>query len=308
MAKITRVYQGLFGVNGDQAHFGQFGSRAAGSPVFTKDPSSIQSLTAFTQNGWLDAINAGNIAPFLEDMNGLMLLIFRQLGYLMQEGIAEWDVSTSYYVGSIVKKTGTFEFYSSAVNDNVGNGLPNQTSNGNWNFVNPPTVAAGLMIPFAGPGAPFGYLPCDGNDYDQGAQAPLFNAIGTTWNNFNGRTTPGGRFRVPDAGSLTLMGAGHGLGFSARALAGLIGEETHLLVTGEIPSHNHALTDPGHAHTQKAGTPGGGDNNFTMNPTGGANQGPTTNSQTGISLAATGGGGAHNNMQPSVGINYVIKT
>ena len=84
---ITRVFQKLFGGTGDQSHFGQFGSRVASPPGFkTKDPTSIQALSAFTARGLKDAINVGNKATFLEDLNGLYYLLFYQLASIFQDG------------------------------------------------------------------------------------------------------------------------------------------------------------------------------------------------------------------------------
>jgi hypothetical protein len=133
MAKLPRVFQQLFGLNGDVSHFGEFGSRAAGSPVNTKDPLTIQALAAFINNGWLDAINAGNKAPFLEDMNALHYLIFRQLCSIFQDGVPAWDSSTAYYTGSIVRADGTANAFYSLTDNNVGNALPAAgASNGFW--------------------------------------------------------------------------------------------------------------------------------------------------------------------------------
>lgn len=158
MAKLPRAFQYLYGRDGDQSHFGQFGSRAAGLPFNTKDPNSIQALSAFLTNGWLDAINAGNKAPFLEDMNGLFFLMFYQLCYQFQEGVAEWNISTTYYIGSIVKAPGTSDLYGSLTDNNTGNALPTHANNANWKFLGLPpsvqqvstaTVTTSSLVPLA---------------------------------------------------------------------------------------------------------------------------------------------------------------
>lgn len=300
MAKLTRVFQNLFGLNGNQSHFGQFGSRAINAPFNTKDPASIQALSAFITNGWLDAINAANKAPFLEDWNGLIYLIFYQLCYGFQEGIPEWNSGTTYFVGGIVKKSGTSELYASVVDNNLNNALPNQVDNGFWHFVNPTNTVVGEVKTYAGAVTPVGYLDCDGTDYAQTAFPSLFAAIGNAWDTFNGHVSPGaGRFRVPDMRGITPIGAGQGLGLSLRTLGQFIGEETHTLVIGEMPVHNHPVSWTGGAQvgtgtgTIAGAVPG---NFLPVGPVG-----------LNINVGNQGGGGAHNNMQPSGVFKFIIK-
>lgn len=309
MAKLTRVFQKLFGDGGDQSHFEEFGARAAGSAVFTKDPNTIQAGSAFTGNGWKDAVNPTNNAPFLEDWNGLCLLIFRQFGYLFQEGIPEWDISTTYYIGGIVKKTGTTELYGSLTDNNLGNALPNQTDNGSWHYLNPQSVPPGQVSDFAGASVPFGYLLCDGTSYPQASYPALYAAIGSLWDTFNGASSPGaGNFRVPDLRSLTTIGAGQGTGFSNRTLATLLGEENHVLIVGEMPSHTHV--DAGHGHSINVnydGAGGGGEHvrSWLNTIITGVLSAPILSGS--ANNQNTGGGGAHNNMQPSAVLNKIIK-
>jgi hypothetical protein len=104
MAKITRATQKLFGSDGPSGDFGQFGSLAAGSANYTKDPATIQALSAWT-TGWAAATISNN-RPALEDMNSLFYLAYYQLGYLLQQGIAEWDSGTTYYTGSFATVSG----------------------------------------------------------------------------------------------------------------------------------------------------------------------------------------------------------
>lgn len=90
---------------------------------------------------------------------------------------------------------------------------------------------------------------------------------------------------------------------NATTAASVVGENTHLLVTAEIPSHNHTLTDPGHTHplVNANGLVGGagglgfnnGSNAGTLNVT-------VTSNTTGITIAAAGGGGVHNTTDRNV--------
>lgn len=313
MAKLPRVFQNLFGAGGDQSHFGQFGSRISVPPgVDTKDPASIQALSAFIMNGWTDAVASGNTQPFLEDMNGIMFLIFYQICYGFQSGIPEWDPSTEYDTGSIVRKTGTTELYGSLIDANTGNALPNQTADGHWNYLNPASVQPGVMADFGGASAPFGWLMCDGSVYAQGSFPGLFTAIGGNWN-IGGEGA--GNFRVPDLRGRTSIGAGTGSGLSPRALAQLLGEQAHQLITSEMPSHSHSASDSGHVHGSSNGDNfclSGAHNDagipFSPSPQFNRNNSNTGTGHANISVGNTGGDGSHNNMQPSAVVSKIIKT
>ncbi len=137
MAKtVVRKNLKQFGVNGNSNNFGQFGSVDAGSPLKTKAIETIQALSAWL-TGWQDAVISGNKAPFLEDMNGAMLVMFYELFYVLQEGVAEWNVDTTYFVGSMARKPGSNQVYQSLTDDNLANALPDQTDNTNWHFMYP---------------------------------------------------------------------------------------------------------------------------------------------------------------------------
>lgn len=124
MAKLTRVHQKQFGVNAGNSDVGVFGSLAAASPQYSKDPETIQSLAAFL-TGWAGETIANN-RPALEDFNALDFLSFYQLCYLFQSGVPEWSASTTYYTGSIVQN-GSGVLYKSLVDDNLNNAVTDGT-------------------------------------------------------------------------------------------------------------------------------------------------------------------------------------
>ncbi len=126
MAKLTRVFQKVFGSSASGTQIGTFGSLAAGSPAYTSDPTVIQSLSAFL-NGWYSAVIGGN-SPAIQDMNALFFLAFRQIAYGFQSGIPELDATTTYFIGSLVSD-GFGNIYTSLTDDNIGNAL---SSSANW--------------------------------------------------------------------------------------------------------------------------------------------------------------------------------
>lgn len=85
------------------------------------------------------------------------------------------------------------------------------------------------------------------------------------------------------------------------------GEKTATLTEAQMPVHSHGITDPGHTHlTQRYPTATGASSGFTadtsMSGTLADNTLPTKTSTTGISVINTGGGQAHNNVQPSIAV------
>lgn len=128
------------------------------------------------------------------------------------------------------------------------------------------------------------WLKCDGASISQIAYPDLFAVIGTT---FGGG---GGVFTLPDIRGRVIVDAGTGSGLTPRALAAVFGEETHTLTTPEIPSHDHTYSS---TLTLLTGTP----------PPLDASAPNPFPSVTG----ATGGDGAHNNVQPSIALFYYIQ-
>lgn len=175
-------------------------------------------------------------------------------------------------------------------------------------------VPTGAIFQFGGVAAPTGYLLCDGALVSRTTYAGLFAVIGVTHGAGNGTTT----FALPNLIAHVPIGAGARTGYTTRALGERLGFESHTLLTPELPSHFHTITDPGHRHgifshftggiTQDAlqyfiGAPGGAYR--YDNDRGTPLSEPTT---TGINATnGAGAGTAHNNMQPSVALNFIIK-
>lgn len=145
------------------------------------------------------------------------------------------------------------------------------------------SVPTGVIFPYGGAAAPSGYLLCDGAAVSRSTYSALFAVIAELYGAGDGTTT----FNVPDMGGNVPVGIG-GSGVTARGDVG--GEQTHTLITSEIPAHTH--------HTA-GDTSGTGNIRHTEPQYSHCVQCPSS---------STGGDGAHENMQPYVGTEYIIKT
>ena len=179
---------------------------------------------------------------------------------------------------------------------------------------------SGLIQMYGGNAPPAGYLFCDGTAYSRSTYSGLYNIIGNTYGNGDGVST----FNVPDLRSRVALGSGTGTGLSTRIIGSSGGEETHTLSITEIPSHTHTdsghtHTDAGHAHTpggaqyfletsNAAGTGFAGASGLTYTISGGTGTAQAAIQTASANIQSTGGGGAHNNMQPWLAVNYIIKT
>jgi microcystin-dependent protein len=152
-------------------------------------------------------------------------------------------------------------------------------------------LPAGIVSPFAGSAAPDGYLLCDGSAISRTGYARLFTAISTAYGVGDGSTT----FNLPDlrgrviAALDNMGGTDAGRLNLANTLGTTTGSQTHTLTTAEMPSHSHEVA---------AGAAG------SFNGRAGGHNG---NVITTMNTGNTGGGGAHNNMQPTILMNYIIK-
>ena len=196
---------------------------------------------------------------------------------------------------------------------------------------------AGAMVMFGGASAPTGWLLCDGAAVSRTTYAALFAAIGTTWGVGNGSTT----FNVPDMRGRAPIGSWQGSGLSNRVIGQRMGEEAHANSLDEnaphahvAPEHSHTIPSHvhvggAHSHGEKLGNGtgayiyGSGSNPTISNAGGGSGtriktdldgevitseSGALTSDTTGnTATTSSGSGTAHNTMQPSAVVNFIIK-
>jgi len=175
----------------------------------------------------------------------------------------------------------------------------------------------------------YGWLKCDGRSVSRTTYAGLFSVIGTSFGSVDSNT-----FNLPDCRGRVVGTLGQGSGLTNRTLGQSIGEETHVMTTGEMPththtgttntsgSHTHSITDPGHNHNWNYGAEGddegtgGSYSEFTYTP--GSQSNVIASATTGITVNASGdhthtfttnssgNSNAFNVMQPTIFIANVF--
>ena len=145
-----------------------------------------------------------------------------------------------------------------------------------------PVMPTGSVIPFAGQTAPEGWLLCQGQAVSRTTYAQLFAVIGTTFGSGDGSTT----FNLPDLRGRVAVGVD-----SDANLGVLSGENTVGLNADQNGPHSHMIKVR--------------ENNNTL-----TNKGDFYGIPSVVIDAATtqsGSGLPHNNMQPSLYLNQIIK-
>ncbi|MEM5585249.1 tail fiber protein [Roseibium sp. AS2] len=154
---------------------------------------------------------------------------------------------------------------------------------------------------FAGNFAPRGWAFCDGQLLPIAQNTALFSLIGTTYGG-DGRTTTA----LPNLQGRAPMHPGRGPGLTSRRLGERVGAETVTLTEAQIPSHSH---------TVRASSTSGGiaipavTTSFGRSGSDRAYHSDTASNLVDMAfeaLSTTGGGQAHDNVQPYLAMNFII--
>lgn len=138
--------------------------------------------------------------------------------------------------------------------------------------------------------SPDGWFICDGSAVSRTTYSDLFSLIGTAYGIGDGSTT----FNIPDGRGRTFIGAGTGPGLSARTVGQTLGEENHSLSESELAIHHHSYNFTTVSLTSPGPLGAGVDYNIAVGSAGG-------------DTGNTGSSSGHNNMQPSIVGNWIIK-
>lgn len=176
----------------------------------------------------------------------------------------------------------------------------------------------GEIIMFGGNFAPRGWALCDGSLLPISQNTALFSILGTTYGG-DGRTT----FALPDLRGRAPIGEGNGPGLSNYRLGQKGGTENTTLNITNMPNHTHSVNLSGATVSIPVNTSSGdedesnpgagylantGQDSFASSPTSNAQYGgsPLPISPVSENTGPSGGSQSFNNMQPFLGLNYII--
>lgn len=173
---------------------------------------------------------------------------------------------------------------------------------------------SGSLTAFAGSSAPTGWLLCDGTVVSQSTYADLYAVVGGTYNTGG---EGAGNFRLPNIKGRAIVGRdASDSDFNVLGETG--GAKTHTLTTAQMPQHNHSGTtnaDGYHYHTTTDFP-----NYSTQTVQSGSDRYARESIANGLSTSSAGyhnhtfstdyagSSAAHNNLQPYIALNWIIKT
>ena len=152
---------------------------------------------------------------------------------------------------------------------------------------------------FAGNFAPTGWQFCNGQLLSIAQNTALFSLLGTTYGG-NGITT----FGLPDLRGRVPVHFGLGPGLTDVALGQVRGTENTSILVSNLPAHTHSISANTSAGTTSVPTNAINADTSTLDKEYTTNAANTTMSPTG----STGDSQPINNMQPYLGINFIIAT
>jgi microcystin-dependent protein len=177
----------------------------------------------------------------------------------------------------------------------------------NINNAEPNQIPAGAIMAWSSSVIPNNWLLCDGSAVSRETYASLFAAIGTTYGTGNGTTT----FNLPNLAGRTIVGRD-----ATQTEFDILGEtggaKTHTLTTSEMPAHSHELRSASHTGGAIEDRAVAFNRGYPANGLGTPAWVVNVDAERLIPfgqgyVTSSGGGTAHNNLQPYIVLNYIIK-
>lgn len=190
-------------------------------------------------------------------------------------------------------------------------------------------IPPGVTLPYSGTSIPSGWLLCDGSAVSRTVYSALYAAFGTTYGSGDAATT----FNLPDLRGRTIIGidvpvsniyadrvtsAGTTTAqINSKNLGAAGGSQTHQLSSAQMPPHNHDVANYGLIGTVRGAGYWDTYNDGATNLSQATDGRVATSNFSGnsrafpIGMATAGGSGgvtqAHQNTQPSIVLNYIVK-
>ena len=209
-----------------------------------------------------------------------------------------------------------------------GNGTSGQSvvsdGDGSFSYVSVPAFVSGMVIPYAGTSAPAGFLLCGGQAVNTFTYKDLHAVISNTYGgdaynagvtDQSGATTT---FNLPDLQGRVVAGKDDMSGSSANRLTDAVtgglngdtlgdtgGTESHTLTSAQsgLRQHSHSATTT-LTRVSGSGSSSGIEDDSSRNTVTNSSFVSTTISNS----SALDASEAHNNVQPTIILNYIIKT
>lgn len=152
------------------------------------------------------------------------------------------------------------------------------------------TLPIGSTLEWFSTTIPDNWLVCDGSAVSRTTYSDLFAVIGTTFGEGDGSTT----FNLPNTKGRTIVGL-DAEDTDFNTIGKTLGEKTHTLTVAEMPKHNHTSPIDSYVNTDSQ-----------VNVKSGGHVSDKAQGEN-FATSYAGSSKSHNNIQPSIVTNYIIK-
>ena len=293
------------------------------TPAFRADLNSALAAIA-TNNGGSSAPSTTYAGQWWHDTSNNLLMV-RNAANSAWVTVGEFDVANSRFklISDSLKaaSAGGIDILNSSgskiLDLDVASEATAKAGTNNTEIMTPLRVAqavplpSGMITPYGGTSAPSNWLLCHGQSLSTSTYAALYTAIGFTYGG------SGSAFNVPDLRGRVIAGQDDMGGSSANRLTSPIngdtlgaagGSESHTLTLAETAAHNHFLVADATGGTSY---PTASQYVAKKGDWGSVNSYQASGTATGATLglsSTAGSSNAHNNVQPTLVLNYIIKT